>query len=50
MSATPNHPNKCEMPECNNEDDLKACRDPENNLLDLCRRCRREWPVEVVEG
>ena len=38
----------CEMPECGNSDDLKACRDPEGSLLELCRKCRREWPVEVV--
>ncbi|GAA0200398.1 hypothetical protein GCM10009000_013070 [Halobacterium noricense] len=40
---------ECDMPECANIG-TKACRDPSNSLLDLCRKCRREWPVEVLES
>lgn len=41
-------PNQCDMPECDNRGDLKAGRDPSNNLLDMCPECRSSWPVEVV--
>jgi len=49
MSAHGQLPNKCEMPDCNNEEGLKACRDPENNLLEMCPECRSAWPVEPIE-
>jgi hypothetical protein len=38
--------NQCEM--CDSYDDVKAVRDPENTLLDMCADCRSAWPVEVV--
>lgn len=41
---------KCEMPECNEDEGLKACRDPEGNLLEMCKNCRTAWPVEVIEA
>lgn len=41
---------QCEMPDCTNTDELKACRDPSDNLLDMCPSCRSAWPVEVLEG
>lgn len=49
MTARGQLSNKCEMPECNNEDGLVACRDPDNNLLEMCGKCRSQWPVEEVE-
>ena len=41
---------QCEMPDCDNEEDLKTCSDPENNHLVMCPDCRSDWPVEVVEA
>lgn len=41
--------NQCEMPECESHDDVKAVRDPDSNLLDMCSSCRSAWPVEVLE-
>lgn len=43
----------CEVPDedgglCGNSNDVKAVRGPGGDLLDMCRDCRAEWPIDEV--
>jgi len=41
---------QCESETCDSTDDVRAVRDPEGNLLDMCSDCRSKWPVEEVSA
>lgn len=41
---------RCDMAGCDSHAHVKAVRDPEDNLFNMCGECRREWPVEVVDA
>jgi len=35
---------------CDSTEDVRAVRDPEGELLDMCAEHRSQFPVEVVAG
>lgn len=39
---------QCESATCDSTDDVRAVRDPDGRLLDMCSDCRSKWPVEEV--
>jgi uncharacterized Zn ribbon protein len=41
---------QCQMAECDNEEGLKTCSDPEDNRLVMCPSCWSDWPVKVIKA